>query len=68
MFGMTYEIDCVFVDKAGVVVGLIEAIKPGKMSRLYSQADACLELPPGTISDTKTETGDLLEWTRNDNG
>jgi len=60
MFGMTYAIDAVFLDKNDVVVGLVKEIKPGRMSSVYFRAARCLELPAGTISNTMTEVGDKL--------
>ncbi len=62
MFGMKYAIDAVFVDRQGKVVGLVHNIKPGQCSSVFWGAKNCLELPPGTIGDTNTETGDQLEW------
>lgn len=64
MMGMAYAIDCVFVDDAGVVVGLCPEVKPWKLSPLFSRARGCIELPAGTIAATKTEVGDLLEIKR----
>lgn len=61
MFGMKYAIDVVFMDKLGVVVGLCNSIPPGAMSKLFSRAHACLELPAGTILDTNTDEGDQIE-------
>jgi uncharacterized membrane protein (UPF0127 family) len=63
MLGMTYAIDCVFLDGKGKVVGLVRRIPPWHMSALYWRAQACLELPAGTIDDTDTETGDEIRWT-----
>jgi uncharacterized protein len=60
MFGMTYPIDAVFLDKSGAVVGLVENIGPNKVSAYYKTARGCLELPAGTISDTGTQLGDLI--------
>jgi uncharacterized membrane protein (UPF0127 family) len=61
MFGMTYAIDAVFIDRNDLVVGLVENIKPWMMSRIYGQACRCLEIPVGTISATATTIGDRLE-------
>ena len=61
MFGMKFAIDVVFVSSQGVVVGLMENIAPGRMSRIYPQAKYCLELPVGTISDTATVVGHRIE-------
>lgn len=61
MFGMTYAIDAVFMDRSGSVVGLVNAIKPGQVSAAFKGATSCLELPAGTISDTTTAIGDTIE-------
>ena len=60
MFGMTYAIDVVFLDRNLKVVGLVESIGPGKLSAYYGAARSCLELPAGTISDTATQLGDAI--------
>ena len=38
MFGMHYSIDVVFLDKSYSVVGLVQDIRPGKMSKVFSKA------------------------------
>ncbi|HEY9683748.1 MAG TPA: DUF192 domain-containing protein [Oculatellaceae cyanobacterium] len=61
MFWMNYALDVVFVDSNGVVVGLVERIAPGKISPMFRKATSCIELPEGTISDTRTTLGDRIE-------
>jgi len=61
MIGMGYAIDAVFLDRDWRVVGLLEAIKPGQVSKVYSAARSCLELPTGTISATSTQIDDVVE-------
>ncbi|MBP9089499.1 DUF192 domain-containing protein [bacterium] len=60
MFGMKYAIDCVFLDADNKVVGLVENIAPGKMSRVFGPAKQCLELPAGVIASSATQLGDVL--------
>lgn len=60
MFGMKYSIDCVFLDADNRVVGLVENIAPGKMSRVFGPAKKCLELPAGVIASSSTQVGDVL--------
>ncbi len=60
MIGMTYAIDCVFVDKSMCVVGVVEKIGPFRISPLISKAEGCLELPAGTIEKTATKLGDSI--------
>lgn len=61
MFGMKYAIDAVFVDKKNVVVGLVENIPPGALSKTYKGARSCLELRPGVIVASGTAIGDELD-------
>ena len=60
MFGMKFAIDALFLDKEGVVVGVLEDFAPGKMSRIFGKAKSCLELPAGTVKKTGTTLGDVI--------
>ena len=62
MFGMRFAIDAIFVDRAGIVVGLVKDLQPGQMSGYFWRAHGCLELPAGTITATKTALGDKLTF------
>ena len=64
MFVMHYSIDVVFLDKSYSVVGLVQDIRPGKMSKVFSKARSALELPSGTIAATGTALGDRLACER----
>ena len=59
--GMAFPIDVVFVDKKYSVVGLREAVVPFRVTRVFWKALGVLELPPGTIRDSRTEVGDQLK-------
>lgn len=58
--GMAFPIDLVFIDKHNKVVGIRENIPPYRLSRIYWRAKGVLELPVGTIRDTRTSDGDQL--------
>lgn len=60
MIGMKFAIDALFLDKKGIVVGMLENFPPGKISKVFFQAKSCLELPAGTIANTRTEVGDKV--------
>ena len=62
MIGMTFPIDAIFVDRQGIVVGLVKEIKPLRISGYFWKALGCLELPAGTITTTGTACGDHLEF------
>jgi uncharacterized membrane protein (UPF0127 family) len=59
--GMAFPIDVVFVDKKYCVVGVREAVRPYRMTRVFWKALGVLELPPGTIRDSRTRPGDQLK-------
>jgi uncharacterized protein len=65
MFGMKFAIDAVFLDKSGVVVGILEDFAPGKMSRIFGKAKSCLELPAGTVKKSGTTIGDVISKQKN---
>ncbi|MGC2210971.1 MAG: DUF192 domain-containing protein [Candidatus Korobacteraceae bacterium] len=59
--GMAFPIDVLFVDKKYSVVGVREAIPPFRMTRVFWKALGVLELPAGTIRDSRTQLGDQLK-------
>ncbi len=61
MFGMSYAIDAIFLDKQNTVIGLVKNLKPWRISPYFKNAFGCLELPAGTISSTGTAIGDKIE-------
>lgn len=61
MFGMKFPIDVVFFDAQWRVVGVVEAIAPGQISRMYGGAKSCLELKCGAIASSGTQVGDQFE-------
>jgi uncharacterized protein len=60
MFFMSIPLDIIFLDKTGIVVGIIHKIKPWRISRYYSQAYGVLEMPAGTCKKANLEKGDLI--------
>lgn len=63
MLGMKFPIDVVFFDKQWRVVGIVEGIAPGQISRLYPTAKSCVELKCGAIANSGTQVGDEFEVT-----
>lgn len=62
MFGMRFAIDIVVLDRKDVVVGVQEALRPGRVGKLFWRAHSTLELPLGTIRSSGTAKGDRIEW------
>lgn len=67
-FGMCYPFDAIFLDRDGLAIHLMRAMKPNRVSRHLFSARSVLELPAGTIEATATEVGDLIRWTLGPSG
>jgi uncharacterized membrane protein (UPF0127 family) len=48
-FGMRFPVDVVFLDREGVVLRVIENLRPWRVVWTVRGARATLELPPGTL-------------------
>jgi uncharacterized membrane protein (UPF0127 family) len=59
--GMLFPIDLVFLSKDRRVVYVEEHFRPFRVSRVSLKATSVLELPIHTIYRSKTEVGDVLE-------
>ena len=62
MHWMTYPLDVAFVDSEGRVVALYHGLRPWRFSSTHGDAECAIELPNGTLADTRTEVGHRLEW------
>ncbi len=60
MFFMSIALDIVFLDDNGEVVALLPNLRPWRISGLYPQATAVLELPAGTCARIGLARGDRL--------
>ena len=61
MFFMRFAIDCIFVNKENKIVGLVENIKPFRLSRIFLQSSFVIEVPVGTIGQSNSSIGDEIE-------
>ena len=61
MFWMRFPLDCVYVNRQRVVVGLEANLRPNTVGRPYFSAWSTLELPAGAIAASATQVGDRLE-------
>ena len=61
-FWMRFPIDVVFVDRAGVVVGLREAMPPNRPYAGARRAYRTIELPARTIRQSGTRRDDRLRF------
>jgi len=60
MFFMRFPIDVVFVGSNNRIVGLVENIKPFRLSPLFLKASYAVELPSFTIHNSPACLGDQL--------
>lgn len=60
MFFMRFPIDVVFVDQNDCVVGLVQDIKPNRLSPVFFRASYVIEGAVGMIERSKTDIGDFI--------
>ena len=59
--GMAFSIDVLFLDQTLKVVDKEQEMSPGRFGAVRWKARTVLELPAGTLSQTRTEIGDRIE-------
>lgn len=60
-FGMRFAIDLVYIDRKKRVRKVRSGVRPWRMSACLA-AHSILELPSGTVRETRTVPGDMLEF------
>ncbi len=60
-FGMQFPIDLVYIDRNKRVKKVKNAVPPWRLSFCFS-AYSVLELAPGSVQNTATRSGDILEF------
>ena len=60
-FGMQFPIDLVYLDRKHRIRKVRSSVPPWRLSACLS-AHSVIELPAGTVQSTRTESGDLLEF------
>jgi uncharacterized membrane protein (UPF0127 family) len=63
-FAMRFVFDAIFLDKELRVVHLMAEMKPWRISSIIFVAHSVLELPPGAIARSGTQSGDQFELRR----
>ena len=61
---MGMEIDVIFTDREGTVLGVYPRVRRWKCCLLQPGAKITIELPAGTIEETETAKGDILRLER----
>lgn len=62
MYGMTFSLDVLFLDRRGRVIGKYVELEPGERTDWHGDAEYALELPAGTVESARTRVGDLVAW------
>ncbi len=60
-FGMSFPIDVAYLDSRKRVLKLYHQLRPFRVAAVMFKARSVLELPPGTLANTQTQVGDILE-------
>jgi hypothetical protein len=60
-FWMRFPIDLIYLDRKNRIRKLVSAVPPWRLSGCL-WAHSVLELPSGTIRDTRTQPGDTLDF------
>ena len=62
-FAMGFPLDLIYLDRECAVVEVLEAVKPWRIAPVRMRAASVLELPPGSVRGSGTQTGDRIEMT-----
>ena len=60
-FAMRFPIDVVYLDHEHLVIHIEEELKPWRMAAIRVRSASVLELPIGTIRDSRTALGDQVD-------
>ena len=60
-FWMRFSIDLIYLDRKNRIRKLVSAVPPWRLSACL-RAHSVIELPSGTIRETRTQLGDTLEF------
>lgn len=61
MFFMRFPIDVIFVDRKNYIVGIVERIKPFRLSPTFFKASYAIELAEGMTQRSSSTVGDMLK-------
>ena len=59
---MRFPIDVAYLDSKGRIIKVYHRLAPFRIAALSFKAKSVLELPPGTLAQTDTDVGDVLEF------
>ena len=59
--GMKFPIDVVYLDSGHRVIHMSHSLRPFRIAAVKLKARSVIELPAGTLAQTQTSVGDVLE-------
>jgi len=59
--GMSFPIDVAYLDSQRRVIHICHELKPFRIAAIKAKARSVIELPAGTLAQTQTSVGDVLE-------
>ena len=60
-FAMRFPIDVVYLDREKIVIHIEQALQPWRLAAIRLLAASVLELPAGTVRNSKTALGDQVD-------
>ena len=60
-FFMQFPIDVVFLDRYDLAIKVYHSLPPWRMSGTFFRSALCLELPAGSLLQSRTQEGDRLQ-------
>lgn len=61
-FFMRYPIDVLYLNESGVIVGVQESLKPGRVGTSFLGTKSVVELPEGTLRRAAVQVGQSVIW------
>ncbi|GGG00598.1 DUF192 domain-containing protein [Paenibacillus abyssi] len=61
-FFMNYAIDVIYLDDQQQIVGIENKLQPGKLGQVFRNSVSVIELPAGTLENSKTRVGHTVRF------
>jgi uncharacterized membrane protein (UPF0127 family) len=66
--GLSFPIDVAYLDSEHRVVHIYHRLPPFRFARVILKSRSILEMPAGTLADSGTKSGDLLQFVISEEG
>lgn len=61
MFGMRFAVDVLHLDRAGIILRTVPALRPWRVGPIVRGSHTVVELPAGRLAESGTAVGDTIE-------